>query len=153
MNQPTIDRFKVLVKSLKKYERAEQIDEAGQNIIEELYTDPLEGNFVLESMLEDQTTLLIGRKGTGKSTIISRFQHEIRKDKTKLSLYIDVRTIYEQATNSTPKNVVANRGLSPDDQRRHELYKHFINNVIQEIYKEINKGLFRNKLTKYVNQE
>jgi hypothetical protein len=150
MNQPTIDRFKVLVKSLKKYERAEQIDEAGQNIIEELYTDPLEGDFVLESMLEDQTTLLIGRKGTGKSTIISRFQHEIRKDKTKLSLYIDVRTIYEQASNSTPKNIVATRGLSPDDQRRHELYKHFINNVIQEIYREINKGLFRYKVTKYI---
>lgn len=151
MNKPTIDKFIEMVNSLKKHQRAELIDEQEQkNIIEELYTDPLEGDFVLRSMLSDDTTLLIGRKGTGKSTIISRFQHEIRKDRTKLALYLDVRTIFEQATNSTPSNVTTSKSLSVQDQRKHELYKHFIQNIIEEIYKEINKSLFKNRFTKYL---
>lgn len=90
--------FFIMVDSLKKCRRADLSDiNEDENIIEALYTDPLESNWVLKSCLTPNTTILIGRKGTGKSTIIARIQHEIRKTDDKLSLYLDVNTIYEQA--------------------------------------------------------
>jgi len=67
------------------------------DIIEELYVDPLDSDFVLKSCLRPNTTMLIGRKGTRKSTIIARLQHEYRKDNDKLSLYIDVKSLSEQS--------------------------------------------------------
>lgn len=150
MDKTTKDTFIEMANSLKKHQRATVFDKQGKNIIEELYTDPYEGDFVLNSMLDNQTTLLIGRKGTGKSTIIGRFQHEIRKDRTKLSLYLNVWTIYDLSTQSVPSNVTATNALSPEDQKKHELYKHFLKKVIEEIYKEINKDLFaKNRISKF----
>ena len=59
------DKFKCsyhsLVESLKRHQRAELVNDYNENLIEELYTDPYEGNSVLNAMLNDQTTLLIGR--------------------------------------------------------------------------------------------
>jgi predicted transcriptional regulator len=151
MATPLKDKFMALANSLKKHQRAELIDEKGQNLIEHLYTDPYEGNFVLTSMLDNQTTLLIGRKGTGKSTIIGRFQHEVRKDKTKLSLYLNVWNIYDLSTQSLPANINASNVLSVEDQRKHELYKHFLKKILEEIYKEINKDLFaKNRVSQYI---
>lgn len=145
MNKLNIDKFVEMTDSLRKHQRAELFDSEQNNLIDKLYTDPLEGDFVLKSMLANQTTLLIGRKGTGKSTIISKLQHEIRKDKKKLSLYLDVRTIYEQSISSIPANAKILNGLSPEEQNKHELYKHFLKAIIQEIHEEINKDLFVNR--------
>lgn len=69
------DTFLSMTDSLSKYRRADLKDGDGNNLIEELYVDPLENDLILKSMLKENTTLLMGRKGTGKSTIINRFQH------------------------------------------------------------------------------
>ncbi len=49
------------------------------SILEKLYVDLLPSDGILGKMLERRTTFLAGRKGTGKSTIFSRTQHEIHK--------------------------------------------------------------------------
>jgi energy-coupling factor transporter ATP-binding protein EcfA2 len=131
-----------MVESLKRYQRAELINENDENLIENLYTDPYEGNSVLQSMMNDQMTLLIGRKGSGKSTIVNRFQHEVRKTKDKISLYIDVRTIYSRSQNSAETD--NNNALSGEDQVKFSLYSNFIKKIIEEIKNEINKNLFNN---------
>ena len=94
MNKSKSDIFLDIVDSLSRYRRAELIDDKNKNLIEELYVDPLDNDLVLKSMMKNNTTLLIGRKGTGKSTIINRFQHEIRKTDNKISLYIDVNSLF-----------------------------------------------------------
>jgi len=67
------DNFYLMVDSLKKCRRANLSDiNDDEDIIEELYVDPLDNDFVLKSSLRPNTTILIGRKGTGKSTIIAR---------------------------------------------------------------------------------
>jgi len=140
-----------LVESLKRHQRAELLSEDNENLIEQLYTDPYEGNAVLNAMLNDQTTLLIGRKGSGKSTIINRFQYDIRKTKDKISLYIDVRTIYSRSKdNSETANPNA---LSSGEQIKFSLYSNFIKKIIEEINYEINKNLFENSKwkKKFVN--
>src|SRR5229473_1894452 len=90
--------FADAAQSLKLYRRAELVEpDTERPLIEQLYVDPLPGDAVLQTMLRQSTTLLIGRKGTGKSTIFQRAQYEIRKQKSSISAYIDIKTVFESA--------------------------------------------------------
>ena len=150
MSNKTIPNFLNLVDSLRRAQRAELLDENNDTIIEALYTDPLENDFILQTMLFNHTTLLIGRKGTGKSTIINRFQHEIRKSKDKLSLYLDVRTLYDQAYNTLPNTIENSSGLSKEEVYQYQLFKHFFFTVVSEIQNEINKNVFTSRILKFI---
>jgi hypothetical protein len=48
-------------------------------------------------MLRPSTTFLVGRKGTGKSTVFQRVQHELSQDKRVATAYVDIKTVYESA--------------------------------------------------------
>lgn len=152
MNQEQINNFLKMVESLKKYRRAELLSEDDENIIEDLYTDPLEGNYVLKTLMHPNTTLLIGRKGTGKSTIIGRFQNEIRKTDNKLSLYIDVKTIFDQAKAQPIHSNNYQNILSSEDITKFLAYKNFLKKVLWEIQSEIKKVIFTNKIAKFFSQ-
>jgi hypothetical protein len=90
--------FSDAAQSLKLYRRAELIDEqSGKQIINELYVDPLPEDAVLTAILKPNTTFLIGRKGTGKSTIFQRAQAEIRGRKGAVSTYVDIKTTFEES--------------------------------------------------------
>jgi len=138
------DIFLTMTDSLSKYRRAELKDDSNQNLIEKLYVDPLENDLIFKSMLKNNTTLLIGRKGTGKSTIINRFQHEIRKTNNKLSLYIDVKALFEQSKKSSFNANSLELSLSQENIERLSLYIIFIEKIIDELNNEIKKGLFTN---------
>ena len=143
MEQNFKDTFSELIESLKRSQRAELVDEENNSVLEELYVDPFDGNMVINNMLNDQTTLLIGRKGTGKSTIINKFQHEIRKSSNKISLYIDVRTIYSKSESSNDNRLLNfPQAMDESAQEKLYLYSSFIKKVIEEIKIEINKNLF-----------
>lgn len=90
--------FMQVAESLKKYRRAELMDpDNGKDILERLYVDLLPGDVVLEKCLLDNTTFLIGRKGTGKSTIFLKMEYEYRKKKTHFPCYVDVKTVFESS--------------------------------------------------------
>lgn len=147
MTETKADVFLKMTESLSRYRRAELKDEnTNENLIEKLYVDPLENDLILKTMLKNNTTLLIGRKGTGKSTIINRFQHEIRKKDNKLSLYIDVKALFEQSKKTSFSIINSEFGLSSEDIERLSLYRDFIKKVIDEVKKEIKKNLFTNHL-------
>lgn len=74
-------RFVEVSESLKKYRRADLIDESGKSILDKLYVDLLPDNIILNKCLLDNTTFLVGRKGTGKSTIFLKLENEYRKKK------------------------------------------------------------------------
>jgi len=147
------DTFLELAESLSKYRRAELKDNNSETLIEELYVDPLDNDLILKSMLQNNTTLLIGRKGTGKSTIINRFQHEIRKSDKQLSLYIDVKSLFEQAKKSSMSSQKFNESLSKEDKEKLILYTSFIQKVIEELKKEIKKDIFKNRITKFFSKK
>lgn len=48
-------------------------------------------------LLEPHTTLLIGRKGTGKSTLFQKAQKDLLQQKLKISAYLDIKTIFESS--------------------------------------------------------
>jgi hypothetical protein len=147
-----VDTFLDVVESLSRYRRAELIDEMTEkNLIEALYVDPLNNDLLLRSMLSKNTTLLIGRKGTGKSTIINRFQHEIRKSNDKISLYIDVNTLFDQSKNSNFTNSLDDE--SQLDIQKLNLYMDFTKKIISEIENEINKNLFISKFKSFFTKD
>jgi DNA-binding MarR family transcriptional regulator len=96
-NTALIEGFRQICQSLKLYRRAELVDGNGDPLIDSLYVDPLPANKVLATLLEPHTTFLIGRKGTGKSTLFQKAQRDLLSKKYIVSAYLDIKTIFESS--------------------------------------------------------
>lgn len=136
-------KFSRIAESLRQYRRAELRDfqkELGEAPVDALYVDPLPGEAVLQSVLSGNTTFLVGRKGTGKSTIFAKAQIEFRKRRDILSSYIDVKALYEIISPedlplASTSEIQINAGIF----RAHILRKSFLGAIISELIKEIEK--------------
>jgi hypothetical protein len=138
-----LNGFAEAAQSLKLYRRAELLNEAGNKpIIENLYVDPLPDNQVLATILRPHTTFVIGRKGTGKSTIFQRAQYAIRQQKHATSAYIDIKTVYEQSE-VDPDLLSAITSTSSADTtnylRKLFLFKAFAVQILSELRQELDK--------------
>ncbi len=148
-SEQELHSFKKMINSLKRAQRADIFDDENKDIIDKLYVDPLPYFGVREKVASDETVFLIGRKGTGKSTIFAAAQSQIRKRKHELSIYIDVKslygrsTAYELGTNITTDKLI--------------LTQNFIHEVLKEILIEIDKSLneksFMQKLMSKINYD
>ena len=140
-----IDGFRAAVESLKLYRRADLNDpEHGTSLIEELYVDPLPQDDVLKTVLRPHTTFVIGRKGTGKSTVFQRLQHELRKTSAHTSAYLDIKTLFESA--QPDPGLVERLESRPDAMPRESierltLYREFLKATIQQIREELKKRI------------
>lgn len=123
--------------SLKKYRRAEITDEAGKDLVDTLYTDLLPNEQVLKACLTDNTTFLIGRKGTGKSTIFLKLQREYRKKGSILSCYIDAKTVFESSQAEFLSLEHLNGIISGDALNKYILERSFIQSILKSLVKEI----------------
>ncbi|MCW5297442.1 transcriptional regulator [Herbaspirillum lusitanum] len=136
-----IEKFAKVAESLRQYRRAELKDfeaEIGTKPIDQLYVDPLPGNAILNSVLSGNTTFLLGRKGTGKSTVFAKAQSIIRQKKDVISIYIDVKSLYDiLASNDIEDIDVTGYGISLGTYRAHMLRKVLLGNLIAELLKEI----------------
>ena len=149
ISQKNKDNFFNLVDSLKKCRRADLSDVSkSKDVIEKLYVDPLDNDLILKSISKLNTTILTGRRGTGKSTIIARLQHDIRKSKDRLSLYIDVKSIFEQskAFSYSVENYADH--FSTQDLHKYLIYKSFLREIISEIKLELKTNTLRFYLAK-----
>ncbi|HDR4912400.1 hypothetical protein ACS2BX_10780 [Bacillus cereus group sp. BceL300] len=125
--------FKDAVETLKLYHRIKNNDlnvnsTDNEELIEELYVDLLPNLGILEQMLTNEATFLIGRRGTGKSTIIARAQHKIRKEKRHLSVYINAKSVHEMSKvgNITADLKALDGVLDKSDIRRLLLLRNFL---------------------------
>jgi hypothetical protein len=144
MNQKDINTFNKAVESLRQYRRYEIIDENNNNLLDDLYVDPIEGNALLRLCLKDNTTVLVGRKGTGKSTIFMKMQSELRKSKDTMTCYIDVKTIFDTAK----RNYTTINYLKINNSKEIENYsiqRQFILDFVSELINEIVNN-YRTKL-------
>jgi hypothetical protein len=133
------DGFFEAVESLKKYRRADLIDEKGRSLLEKLYTDLLPDELILKKALLNNTTFFIGRKGTGKSTIFLRLEQELRKKDNYLSCYLDVKTIYEKSQ-SQYSSLAKVEELIPEELfNKYLIERTFIQNTLIAIQEELNK--------------
>lgn len=140
-----IKGFKNLTKSLSLYHRItdEKLFTLDENefSLENLYTDLLPNNGILDLTLEKCTTFLVGRKGTGKSTIFARAQYDIHKEKNALSVYINAKSIYKECEINDFE--ISSLGLvnclTEDEQFKLSLIKRIINSLITGLIKELKK--------------
>jgi hypothetical protein len=140
-----LEGFREAVESLKLYRRADLIDpEHGSSLIEELYVDPLPQEDVFKTVLRPHTTFVIGRKGTGKSTVFQRLQHELRKTTAQTSAYLDIKTLFESAQ---PDPSLISRlearpeALPRESIERLALYREFLKATITQIREELKKRI------------
>ena len=134
-------KFSRVSESLRKFQRAELKEfegELGQKPVERVYVDPLENSAVLDTVLSGNTTFLFGRKGTGKSTIISRAQQEIRKKQASLSIYIDVKSVNESSqTSDVLSKTPQYQDLISDVLQSHLLRKSFLIEIFTKLIDEL----------------
>lgn len=146
-----IDNFSSTVESLKKYRRADLIDEDGKSLLDELYTDLLPNDYIIKKCLFPNTTFLIGRKGTGKSTIFLKIESELRKQKGYLPCYIDVKTVYESSRSQSYDYKYLEDFLSAQLLTKYLLERTFIQNVLMMIKKEISDN-YESKIDKLIGK-
>jgi hypothetical protein len=147
-----LDSFHSAAVSLKLFSRAELTDEKDRSLIEKLYVDPLPNEQVFKTLLAPTTTLIVGRKGTGKSTVFQRVQHEIRKNKmSAISAYMDIRNVYEASQidpGAASKLESFDHALSTEQVQKFLLYKRFFHTLISEIRHELKTQVDAHFLTK-----
>ena len=129
------EKFLKAVDTLKLYRRADLVDEHGQKLISALYVDPLPDDHVLHTLLRPNTTFLVGRKGTGKSTIFQRAQESLNSNSQATWAYIDIKTLYESSTSEIIGRMPADleAALSSDAIQRLSVFKSFVLELIKEI--------------------
>jgi hypothetical protein len=138
-------KFSRIAESLRQYRRAElkdfETDVSAADPLDALYVDPLHGEAVLNTMLSSSTTFISGRKGTGKSTVFAKAQSRMRDRKDLLSVYVDVKALYDTVNASeVPLIDVRDIEISPELYRSHMLRKNFLAAVIAEMVTEIKKA-------------
>ena len=148
----TLDSFHKTAVSLKLYSRAELSDEKNRSLIEQLYVDPLPNEQVFKSLLAPTTTFLVGRKGTGKSTVFQRVQHEIRKNNQgAVSAYMDIRNVYEasQVDPSSLERVDELKdAMTPHQIERFLLLKRFFKSLLVDVRDEMQSQIRQSFLSK-----
>ena len=143
-NKQKDDFFKA-VDSLKKYRRADIKDDNGRSIISNLYVDAMPNEQILKNCLTDNTTFLVGRKGTGKSTIFLRLEQEYNAKNNYISCYIDVKTLFEASQSECNAFDYLSSKLPSDVLSQYIMQRTFIQNILSEIIATINKkynGIF-----------
>ena len=144
--------FHNAAQSLKRYRRADLESKDGANLIARLYEDPLPNNHVLDVMLRPNTTFLIGRKGTGKSTVFQRTQYELRRNKefkAYLSAYLDIKTVWETSViDRELRDEVRKTGVVISEASLERLlrFKAFVGDLIIGIINELRPRLRNRKL-------
>ncbi|MDR5588015.1 hypothetical protein [Clostridium aquiflavi] len=141
-----LDNLNKLIVSLKLAQRAELINEDNnKSIIDKLYVDPLPNEAIFKQVIEDSTVFLIGRKGTGKSTIFARAQEYFRHKNKEISAYIDVKTLYGKSISQDIKVEFNNEHV-----QKLLLLQNFILQVLNGLIDELEKSLENKNLLRKI---
>ncbi|MBN2427016.1 MAG: hypothetical protein JXK94_01615 [Deltaproteobacteria bacterium] len=138
--------FLKAIDTLKLYRRAELLDEEGHRLIKDLYVDPFPDEHVLKTILRPNTTFLIGRKGTGKSTIFQRAQETLDTNKKCTWAYIDIKTIFESSTSEILGHIPTDSqtSLTQESIKKIFIFRGFVVELVKEIRQQIQQRVKSN---------
>lgn len=135
------EKFRLIANSLREYRRAELLDykrSKKDDPVDYLYTDPLDSDAVLQTVLAPNTTFLIGRKGTGKSTIFAKAQREIRRQGKNISVYIDVKALSDNVEQmNLPAVNLSGQEIDKEAVEAYLLRKTFLSSVLKQLISEV----------------
>lgn len=140
-------KFARVAESLRQYRRADLTEfdtDVGGNAVDATYVDPLPDDAVLKLTVSGSTTFLLGRKGTGKSTVFARAQLEIRRQNQNISIYIDVKSLYDVLSADEPTvTQVSEATVHPSVLHAHRIRKTFLGAVLADVLKEVDASFER----------
>lgn len=128
-------KFLDFAESLKLVRQTRIEDFIEDKNIDDIYTDLLPNNGIINKLNLPRTTLLIGRKGTGKSTIFQKSQKDLVSNKKCISIYIDVKSLFDNSTPDIPEEA---KTLSID-YHKYLLYSNLIKEIIIETRNKLNE--------------
>lgn len=133
--------FEKIVETLKLYHRISKDDfnSKKENILLKSYVDLLPNDGVLQHMTNSNTTFLIGKKGTGKSTIIAAAEEKLRSKDDYLLSYVNAKTIFENVNNLGSFGENTNY-LDKKEAHQILLVQAFINELCKDLIEEMNKS-------------
>lgn len=129
--------FLIFANSLKLIRRAE-IEHEGENIIDEIYTDLLPNEGILQQVNLPRTSILKGRKGTGKSTIFQKSIADMKGNKDVITVYIDVKTLFDSATPTLSGTLTTEMS---EEIKKYLIYKNFLFEVIKLATEEFKNSI------------
>lgn len=123
----------------KKLNDEESINK--QNVVKDLYVDLLPNDGIIRKLLSDETFILLGRKGTGKSTLFARAQYEIITQRKNLSSYVNAKSVVDDMKfQNNSLNVPDLEGVLDSIQlERLLLIKKFLNDLFDSIVIELKR--------------
>lgn len=137
-------QFLNLAESLKLIQKTRIEDYANDKNIDDIYTDLLPQSGIINKLNLPRTTILVGRKGTGKSTIFKKSQKDLISNKKCISIYIDVKSLYDNSSPDIPEEM---EGVSKE-LHKYLLYSNLIKEIILETKKRLSDFISSNILNK-----
>jgi len=125
------NEFLLFAESLKLVRKA-NIEKEDINVINDVYTDLLPNKSIISKFNLPRTSILMGRKGTGKSTIIQKSMFDIAKSDNTIGIYIDVKTLYDSAS---PTLMCDNQNITSlihGEIIKYFIYKNFLKEIIEK---------------------
>lgn len=129
--------FLEMATSLKKVRRAE-IEYKNRGVINNIYTDLLPDNGILEQVNLPRTVILKGRKGTGKSTIFQKSMEDMKGRKDVITVYIDVKSLFDGATPTITGDLPCEIS---EELKKYLIYKNFLFEVVEEARQNLHESI------------
>lgn len=142
--------FLDFAESLKLVRKTRIEDFIGDKNVDDIYTDLLPGNGVINKLNLPRTTILVGRKGTGKSTIFQKSQKDLINNRKCISIYIDVKSLYDNSTPAIPMEI---QSFATEEIRKYLIYSNLIKTIILETKSKLNDFVNESILRKILGFE
>ena len=144
------DRFLSFAESLKLVRKTRVEDFIQDKSVDDIYTDLLPGNGIINKLNLPRTTILVGRKGTGKSTIFQKSQKDLIENKKCISIYIDVKSLYDNSTPTLPDNIEKN---AAKELGKYLIYSSLIKQIVLETKNRLDDFVQESILRKILGYE
>ena len=97
MNKNEIKNIQLAFESLKLSGRPDVLDAEAENLTPKLYVDFSTDNYFIDKAKNSNlSTIFIGRRGTGKSTIFLTAMYQLRDNKNFGGIYINLQSCFEE---------------------------------------------------------
>lgn len=131
------ENFRNVIDSLKK-SRAEPITDphTGDVINHLLYEDPFMDGHLLKEAKRPRTAFIEGRRGTGKSSLLQKLQHDLRREKKIITCYLDGQRIL---INANLEHGALQNERNASFARKVALFDAFLPMFVRELKRELTK--------------
>ncbi len=140
-----VQRFREALRPLKKWNRPEILSEEDADLLERLYEDPYPDQHLLRDLKAASTSFLVGRRGTGKSTMFQRAQLDLRREHSVITAYVDLLAVQENSN-------VGHLGVADDFAKQLVWFQGFLRILLADLAKDLaeraNRGFFNSLLNK-----